>query len=224
MRDIDAAEQINIRVRSLRKILDDKYILDRDYIKKSDKTKYNLSLNCFEQVALNSNTPEADIIKHNYTMMRDYLSEYQALIYQSACKNKRLNNLDETSNMFLFIVDSRYPDIMSKKDSKSIIRLVKRYNTGLINSKELKYMNVTCDKKLIKKLLQEKKDDDLFMIDKDIINDILDEYDNKKISKNIKQYDLISDLADHSCKNKYLKIYAYISNKQFLLKYNLVIQ
>ena len=147
--DIKAAKYLGIELKTLRKRLNNEYSKNKYYIKNVDyikintddynsSKKYMLNYQCFEKLAMNSNSDKSEAIRMYFIKLREFLTENQNIIYQSMNNYESLKKYDGFETIYFFCVDERYSDILKVGRSKYIINRLRNYNVGRIKEVELK--------------------------------------------------------------------------------------
>lgn len=226
--EVDLANFLNIKLRTLRKRLKNKFGINENYIEKVDyikikyekknKYKYMLNYRCMEKLAMNGDTDESDIIRLYFTKLREFLYDNQELINQSLDNYSHLRKFDKYNCIYFFAVDEKH-NIFKIGMTTDIINRLRVYNTGRIDDIDLKYLAIVKNGKLIenciKKLIknnQIKKYRELYQIKpknlKKIIYDCYIENVNKKENDNL--YNDLSDL---------LGLYSYVKDEKNIKPY-----
>jgi phage anti-repressor protein len=194
-----------------------KFIENDDFIKiKSGKTTgltYMINYQCFEKIAMSSDTQESETIRMYFIKLREFIVENQQMIYQAIENKQDLNIYRGYESIYFFAVDTRKPNIFKIGRTQDIVHRLRNYNVGRIKEIDLKYFALVNNSLLIEKCITFRLDKQRLIPDREIfevepkklkkiINDCYCKYVSKQ--QNEELYKEISDL---------LGLYAYTKNK-----------
>jgi hypothetical protein len=165
IKDTDAADYLNLQLKTLRKRLLNKYskaimFMERvDYIKINTGNKrevtYMLNYQCFERLAMNGNTQEAETVRMYFVKLREFLTENRMTIFQAMENNEDLKKYQGLECIYFFALDERKQEIFKIGRTIDVLKRLRNYNVGRIKEVELKYLAVVSDAKLIEKCMKE---------------------------------------------------------------------
>ncbi len=223
IKDKDVAEYLGITLDNVRRRLQNKYSKTKKFIEKVDFIKqklektssviYLLNYQCFEKLAMNSETSQAEIVRLYFVKLREFIVENQHLIYQAIENKQDLSIYRGYESIYFFAVDNRKQNIFKVGRTQDIIQRLRNYNVGRIKEVELKYFALVKNPLLIEKCIKLKLEKNLYFEDREIytvelnkLKKIIDECYCKFVSRqqNEELYKEISDL---------LGLYAYTKNK-----------
>jgi len=223
IKDKIVANYLNITLDNVRRRLQNKYsktkkfIENVDFIKiKSGKTTgltYMINYQCFEKIAMSSDTQESETIRMYFIKLREFIVENQQMIYQAIENKQVLNIYRGYESIYFFAVDTRKPNIFKIGRTQDIVHRLRNYNVGRIKEIDLKYFALVNNSLLIEKCISLRLDKqrlipdrEIFEVDPKKLKKIINECYCKYVSKqqNEELYKEISDL---------LGLYAYTKNK-----------
>jgi predicted GIY-YIG superfamily endonuclease len=223
IKDKDVAEYLGVTLDNVRRRLQNKYSKTKKFIEKVDFIKqklektssviYLLNYQCFEKLAMNSETSQAEIVRLYFVKLREFIVENQHLIYQAIENKQDLSIYRGYESIYFFAVDNRKKNIFKVGRTQDIIQRLRNYNIGRIKEVELKYFALVKNPLLIEKCIKLKLEKNLYFEDREIytvelnkLKKIIDECYCKFVSRqqNEELYKEISDL---------LGLYAYTKNK-----------
>jgi len=223
IKDKIVADYLNITLDNVRRRLQNKYsktkkfIENVDFIKiKSGKTTgltYMINYQCFEKLAMSSDTQESETIRMYFIKLREFIVENQQMIYQAIENKLDLNIYRGYESIYFFAVDTRKPNIFKIGRTQDIVNRLRNYNVGRIKEIDLKYFALVNNSLLIEKCIGFRLDKqrlipdrEIFEVDPKKLKKIINECYCKYVSKqqNEELYKEISDL---------LGLYAYTKNK-----------
>jgi hypothetical protein len=224
--DIDdkkVAKYLNITVDNIRRRLQNKYsktkkfIINVDFIKvkegKTTAVTYMMNYQCFEKLAMSSETQEAESVRLYFIKLREFIYNNQELIFQAAENRADLNIFRGYESIYFFAVDERKPNIFKVGRTQDIIQRLRNYNVGRIKEVDLKYFALVKNPLLIERCIGLKLEKqrlivnrEIFTVEPDKLKKIIDDCYCKYVSKeqNEEMYKEISDL---------LGLYAYTKDK-----------
>lgn len=191
------------------------YFEDADYIKirtgSTRGVKYMLNYECFERIAMGSDSNKAEEVRLYFSKLRQFISKHQHAIFQAI--EKKSDDLKLYSNIgtiYFFAVDKTKFKIGK---TTAIIKRLRNYNVGRIKEIDLKYLALVKNENLIEKCMKTNlkpyqviKNREIYEIESIKIKKIIDNCYCKNVTKkeNLELYKEISNL---------LGIYAYIKGK-----------
>lgn len=160
IQDIDVANYLQIKLKSLRNRLRNKYSKSIQYIEGVDyviikddvdsrKKIYLLNYTTFEKISMESDTEVGANIRNYFTKLREFIYDNKKLINQSLNNKNILDKLVGYHVIYFFVADPKYPEIIKLGKTLNIISRLRTYNTGRIYEPELKYLAVVKNSKLI---------------------------------------------------------------------------
>ena len=223
IKDKYVAEYLGITLDNVRRRLQNKYSKTKKFIEKVDFIKqklektssimYLLNYQCFEKLAMNSETSQAEIVRSYFVKLREFIVENQHLIYQAIENKQNLSIYRGYETIYFFAIDNRKQNIFKVGRTQDILQRLRNYNVGRIKEVELKYFALVKNPLLIEKCIKLKleknlyfKDREIYKVDPNKLKKIIDECYCKFVSRqqNEELYKEISDL---------LGLYAYTKNK-----------
>ena len=177
---------------------------------------------CFEKLAMCSDSKESETIRMYFIKLREFITNNQHLIYQAIENKKELHKYVGLSVIYFFAADNNKKNIFKIGISDDIVQRLSNYNVGRINEVDLKYMAIIKNSTLIEKCvkLKLKKNQvipnrEIYQISpEDIKKAIVDcycKYVNK--DENEELYKEMSDL---------LGLYSYVKNKKNIKPYVII--
>ena len=232
IKDDDAAKYLQIKLDTLRRRLLNKFskskrfIENIDYIKiKSGNTTgliYMLNYQCFEKLAMSGDSDKSEAVRNYFIKIREFITENQALIYQSIENNDELHKYSGYSSIYFFAADERKPNFLKVGRTDDIVKRLNTYNTGRIKEVDLKYFALVKNPKLIEKCIKILLKNNQVFINREIfditpkkLKKIIDECYCKYVSKkdNEKLYEEVATL---------LGLYAYTKDKIHIKPYIII--
>jgi ribosomal protein S24E len=205
----DVISYLNITQHQLRNRLHNKYrkkyfLVNVDYIicktGKTSQLVYYLNYDCFEKIAMTSETIMGYRVRDYFVMLRNFVFNNGPLIKQALDNhNTMLKTLENNKYdvLYFFAVDRKYKDIYKVGYTSDLISRIKVYNTGRIDDIHIKYACVVYNGRVIENCISKTLD-----MNKHI--------DNREIY-NIKQDLLVSAIDKcykrYTTKNTHEKIY-----------------
>lgn len=233
IQDIDVANYLQIKLKSLRNRLRNKYSKSMQYIEGVDyviikddidsrKKIYLLNYTTFEKISMESDTEVGANIRNYFTKLREFIYDNKKLINQSLNNKNILDKLVGYHVIYFFVADPKYPEIIKLGKTLNIISRLRTYNTGRIYEPELKYLAVVKNSKLIEDCVK-------LLLNKNTIykrNEIF-KISPEKIIKAINRcYKKNTSLQDHkqiySEISELLGLYSYVKNKKRLIPYVII--
>lgn len=227
----DICKYLNIKKKTLRKRLLNiysnyiNYIENIDYviIKLNDnKVKYYTNYQCFERLAMSSQSEKSDSIRIYFSKIREFITNYQELIFQALSNKDKLKKYSVLESIYFFAVDERYNDIFKIGRTIDIISRLRVYNVGRIKEIDLKYLAMVKNHELIEKCMKLKlkknqiyKNREIYKVNPEYIKKIIDECYCENVDKkeNKQLYNEISTL---------LGLYSYTKDKINIKPYILI--
>lgn len=164
IKDIDAADYLNITIDELRKKLRNEktknnknnmylYYEKVDYIKKTKnrKVSYMLNYKCFERVAMNSRTEEGEAVKFYYIKLREFITDYNKILLQALNKNTELQKTVGQPCIYIVSVNDK---VFKIGRTINIINRLRNYNVGKLEDTDLKYLAVVSNPLLIENCMK----------------------------------------------------------------------
>jgi hypothetical protein len=223
IKDKDVAQYLGITLDNVRSRLQNKYSKTKKFIQKVDFIKqklgktssviYLLNYQCFEKLAMSSETSKAEMVRLYFIKLREFIVENQKLIFQAIENKHDLNIYRGFESIYFFAVDERKQDIFKVGRTQDIIQRLRNYNVGRIKEVELKYFALVKNPLLIEKCIEFKlkknsyyEGREIYKVDLKKLKKIIDECYCKYVSReqNEELYKEISEL---------LGLYAYTKNK-----------
>jgi hypothetical protein len=212
--DVDVANYLKIKIRSLRKRLGNHYTKDElffpnvDYIRiknpKTSSASYMLNYKCFERIAMSSRSKESANVRYYFSQLRDFIYQNQNVLMQAMDENRFLKKLRNQEVIYFFVIDKNHPKIVKIGRSADIVRRLSTYNVGRIKNVDLKYLAIVkksdliedCIKTVLKPTLI--KDHEIFKVDLKKLKNVIENCYKKYISKqsNNKLFKAITDLLN----------------------------
>ena len=233
IKDNDAALYLQIKLDTLRRRLLNKFskskrfIENIDYIKiKSGNTTgviYMLNYQCFEKLAMSGDSDKSEGVRNYFIKIREFITENQALIYQSIENHEELHKYSGYDSIYFFAADERKPDLLKIGRTNDIVKRLRTYNTGRIKEVELKYFALVKNAKLIEKCIKILLKNNQVFINREIFNitpkklkKVIDECYCNYVSKkdNEKLYEEVSEL---------LGLYSYTKDKIHIKPYIIIL-
>lgn len=233
IKDTKVSKYLNIKIRTLRKRLNNSYSKNENYMEKIDyikikSTKYNssviymLNYPCFERLAMNSHSDNSENVRIYFSELRRFIFDNQSIIYQSMINKDDLKKLTGYEVIYFFAIDEKYKDLYKIGRSINILQRLRNYNIGRINEVDLKFLCVVKNNVLIENCIKHKLIDNITFKKKEIYK-----IEPKKLKKIIykcycnniskKEHDnLFEELGD------LLKFYKYIKNKNEIKPYIII--
>lgn len=220
--DKDVAIYLKISLQTLRDRLNNKfsktklYIENVDFIKnKNKKTSvviYYLNYTCFERIAMNGYTKQAELVRIYFSELRKFITYNQNIFSQSLVKKEMLRDYANFESIYFFAVDERKMDFKIGSTS-NIIKRLRSYNTGRINEVDLKFYVIVKNMKIIEKCIREKLNKnqvidgrEIYRIEPTKIKKVINDCFCKNITLK-EQKDLADELGD------LMKLYSYTKDK-----------
>jgi hypothetical protein len=201
------------------------YYENVDYIKiqniKSHTKTYMINYNCFERLAMNGDTKQAEVVRLYFSKLRQFISENQHLISQAMDNNAELQNYSTKEVIYFFAADETNMNFKVGRTS-DIIQRLRNYNVGRINEVDLKYLAIVKNSKMIEKCIKLKlkknaviPNREIYNVDVDKLKDVIMDCYCKYVTKeqHVELYDEIGDLAKlykYTCDKKKIKPYVII--------------
>lgn len=234
IKDKNVADYLNITLDNIRRRLQNKYsktknfIENVDFIKiKSGKTTgltYMINYQCFEKIAMSSDTQESESVRLYFIKLREFIIENQKMIFQAIENKNDLNIYRGYESIYFFAIDTRKPNIFKVGRTQDIVHRLRNYNIGRIKEIDLKYFALVKNNVLIEKCIGFRLDKqrvipnrEIFLVDSKKLKKIIDECYCKYVTKeqNEELYKEISDL---------LGLYAYTKDKINIKPYVIISQ
>jgi hypothetical protein len=223
IKDNDIIKYLGITMRTLRNRLsntyskNELYLENIDYIKiksiYTNKIIYMLNYQCFEKIALGSDSVKSETIKLYFIKLRQFITNNHELIYQALENKDELDIYSGYESIYFIAIDERKPNILKIGRTNDIVKRLRNYNVGRIKEVDLKYFalvrNPLLIENCIKLTLKNKKvipNREIFNITPTKLKKIIDKCYclNTSSKKNEQLYKEVSDL---------LGLYAYTKDK-----------
>ena len=121
IKDKYVAEYLGITLDNVRRRLQNKYSKTKKFIEKVDFIKqklektssviYLLNYQCFEKLAMNSETSQAETVRSYFVKLREFIVENQHLIYQAIENKQDLSIYRGYETIYFFAIDNRKQNI-----------------------------------------------------------------------------------------------------------------
>ena len=229
--DIDVAKYLNISVDNLRRRLKNKYSKNDNYFETVDYVRvrtgiknnvtYMLNYQCFERIAMSSDSQKSDVVRSYFIKLREFLFSNQKLIGQALDKYADLRKYRRFESIYFFAIDDR-KNTYKIGSTENIINRLRVYNVGRIKDVELKYFALVKNKKLIENCMKLKLKNkqviegrEIYKINPEKLKKIIDNcYCNNTTKKeNEELYEELSEL---------LNMYSYVKNKVNIKPYIII--
>jgi hypothetical protein len=224
----DLSKYLNIKLKTLRKRLNNEYGNNNNYIEKVDfikiklknnnKIKYMLNYRCMEKLAMSGDTEESENVRTYFTKLREFIYDNQELINQSLDNYTDLKKYRKYDCIYFFAVDEQH-NIFKIGTTMDIINRLRVYNTGRIEDIDLKYLAIVKNGKLIenciKKLIKNNeiiKNRELYEIEPKYLKKIIYNCYIENVDKEDND-DLYMELSN------LLGLYSYVKNKKDIKPY-----
>jgi len=233
IKDEDVAKYLEVKLNTIRRRLNNTFTKSKNFFENVDYIKikngnttasitYMLNYQCFERLAMSSDTENSESVRMYFVKLREFLTENQRLIYQSLTNYEELNKYIGHETIYFFAVDERKNDIFKIGRTKNIIQRLRNYNIGRIKEIDLKYLALVKNSILIENCMKLKlvknqviKNKEIYQIEPNKLKIIINECYCKYVSKN-KNEILYKELSD------LLGLYAYTKDKIYIKPYIII--
>jgi phage anti-repressor protein len=224
IKDEDVAKYLDVKLNTIRRRLNNTFTKSKNFFENVDYIKikngntsasitYMINYQCFERLAMSSDTQKSESVRMYFVKLREFLTENQRLIYQSMTNYEELNKYIGYETIYFFAVDERKTDIFKIGRTKNIIQRLKNYNIGRIKEIDLKYLALVKNSILIESCMKLKlkknqviKNKEIYQIEPTKLKKIINECYCKYVSKN-KNDNLYEELSN------LLGLYSYCKDK-----------
>ena len=232
IKDIDVAKYLGITINNIRKRLANaysktkKFIENVDFMKiqtgKASSVTYMINYQCFEKLAMSSDSVKSESIRMYFIKIREFLVENQQLIYQAMENKVNLDKYRGYDSIYFFAVDERNSDLLKIGKTKDIVLRLRNYNVGRIKEVELKYFALVKNSLLIENCIKLKlkanqvfENKEIFKVEPKVLKKVIDKCYCKYVSskKNEEMYEDISYL---------LGLYSYTKDKIHIKPYVII--
>jgi hypothetical protein len=149
-----------------------------------------LNYQCFEKLAMSSDSKKSEENREYFVKLREFLVENQKSIYQAMKNKDDLKKYSTYESIYFLAVDDRKKYIFKIGRTSDIINRLRNYNVGRIKEVELKYFAIVKNSLLIEKCIKynlknkavfDRKE--IFHTKPEIIKKIIDDCYCKYVSK-----------------------------------------
>lgn len=147
--DKDVAKYLNVTIDNIRRRLKNENTKDKIYFEKVDYIRvktgiknniiYMLNYQCFERLAMSSDTFKSETVRSYFIKLREFLYRNQQVINQALDNYAELRQYSKFETIYFFAVDDK-KETYKIGTSTDIINRLRVYNVGRIKDVELKYL------------------------------------------------------------------------------------